>query len=822
MQPDIAYAAWSGRMGGLMFRDKERLYQIYHSLLSMALSWALSLTISHYFELRIPIFLTALFSLLPVISIYLIHLGRRNAITYLVIVSIIPILALMFWVRNFNPIDWIGDYMTWIARYDGSAELHRAGFSNFTGFLSGFLGALLFFLLTKSQLSKIILAVALVGGMILLSVGKVDIHKAVVGICVFYVLSILVECYGIIYTRKARKQEKKESILYLAPVCLLLAILSIAMPSKPEPIKWTIFRNAFRNVREQIEGWSYDLNYYFSKQPTEFFISLTGYSEDGGELSSENGELLKDDKVAMRFTGSAENEGIYLIGSVSDIYTGYSWEKSGEAYLPGESDYRLDYTELIYALSRQERSELENNRFIERATLKLQYNSIKTRTFFYPLKMKSFVLQPKTKEPASELPGITFEKPKGRGTSYEDSFYEMNLRGEAFIRMLRASDTFSYDRAPEINQDSLDWLLSNFLSRDYAQNLISGEDFHELFGRRAELIREKYTGVPQELPSRVRELAQEITAGSDTDYDKLKAIEQYLRTYTYSLAPQAPPEGSDFTDYFLFEGKEGYCTSYATAMAVLGRCVGIPTRYVEGFVAKFEHRGEDNMYPIRNSQAHAWAEAYFEGVGWIPFEATTPFYEMRYGRWADPQKESSGMGSYPGHYEGELEKSGDAPPEGVMLPDLEEKEKINEVAAGLLISVGGVLILVLLLAAYYYILAYRYRKRYDRADDSMRMYLSFLRVLELLRREGFVLGPQETISMLAGRVKDHFRYDQIIFRDVANVFMRYRYGEEATTQEELEMVVAYRDGLARRNREKQPKLKRWMEEFAFLMKMRNV
>jgi hypothetical protein len=87
-----------------MFRDKERLYQIYHSLLSMALSWAFSLAVNQYFELKVSVFLTAFFSFLPAVSIYIIYLNRKNAVTYLVIISIIPILAFLFWVRHFNPL----------------------------------------------------------------------------------------------------------------------------------------------------------------------------------------------------------------------------------------------------------------------------------------------------------------------------------------------------------------------------------------------------------------------------------------------------------------------------------------------------------------------------------------------------------------------------------------------------------------------------------------------------------------------------------------------------------------------------------------------
>jgi hypothetical protein len=75
--------------------------------------------------------------------------------------------------------------------------------------------------------------------------------------------------------------------------------------------------------------------------------------------------------------------------------------------------------------------------------------------------------------------------------------------------------------------------------------------------------------------------------------------------------------------------------------------------------------------------------------------------------------------------------------------------------------------------------------------------------------------------MLAHRVKDYFHYDQVIFPEVANIFMRYRYAEEEITEEELKQVVHYQEGLSLKRREEQPKLKLWLEEFLFLMKVRN-
>ncbi|MEG2702003.1 MAG: transglutaminase-like domain-containing protein, partial [Clostridia bacterium] len=85
------------------------------------------------------------------------------------------------------------------------------------------------------------------------------------------------------------------------------------------------------------------------------------------------------------------------------------------------------------------------------------------------------------------------------------------------------------------------------------------------------------------------------------------------RFYRYSLTPASPPENQDFVTYFLYVGKEGYCTYFASAMTVLCRMADLPARYVEGFLA--QPTGDGSAY-VTGLDAHAWTEVYFEGFGW--------------------------------------------------------------------------------------------------------------------------------------------------------------------------------------------------------------
>jgi len=131
------------------------------------------------------------------------------------------------------------------------------------------------------------------------------------------------------------------------------------------------------------------------------------------------------------------------------------------------------------------------------------------------------------------------------------------------------------------------------------------------------------------VPARVLELAQQLTNGQQTAYDKVKAIEAYLRTYPYDLEVPAPPPDRDVADYFLFDLKKGYCDYYATAMVVLARASGLPARFVSGY-APGSYDISKAAYVVRELHAHSWVEIYFPQIGWIEFEPTAsqPEIEM--------------------------------------------------------------------------------------------------------------------------------------------------------------------------------------------------
>ncbi|GEK89777.1 Transglutaminase-like superfamily protein [Alkalibacterium putridalgicola] len=137
--------------------------------------------------------------------------------------------------------------------------------------------------------------------------------------------------------------------------------------------------------------------------------------------------------------------------------------------------------------------------------------------------------------------------------------------------------------------------------------------------------------LPAGLPSRVGDLAQEITAGLEDEYEIVRAVETYLKEeggYRYSLLDvERTPEDSDYVDHFLFESQVGYCDNFSTSMAVMLRSLGIPTRWTKGFTpgSLIENDNSDPYFLVDNSNAHSWPEVFFPSYGWVPFEPSPSF-----------------------------------------------------------------------------------------------------------------------------------------------------------------------------------------------------
>jgi transglutaminase-like putative cysteine protease len=147
---------------------------------------------------------------------------------------------------------------------------------------------------------------------------------------------------------------------------------------------------------------------------------------------------------------------------------------------------------------------------------------------------------------------------------------------------------------------------------------------------------------------RVAALAAEVTADASSGFDRAVALNRWFTgpasAFRYDLTT-APGNGDDALVEFLTQGRRGYCEQFASAMAVMLRTVGVPARVAIGFTGG---RDVDGGRAVSTSDAHAWVEAWFPGVGWTAF---------------DPTPLTDGRAIVPPYVTEAMEQDGDAPAE---------------------------------------------------------------------------------------------------------------------------------------------------------------
>ncbi|MFZ5969543.1 MAG: transglutaminase-like domain-containing protein [Bacillota bacterium] len=320
---------------------------------------------------------------------------------------------------------------------------------------------------------------------------------------------------------------------------------------------------------------------YVNDKFVQFFPQITNWrNETSSEESTFTFETTPYTPLNDRLGGSVKQDSravmlvkadkpLYLRGSVKNTYSSHNWYSTNKNFDLLDSSGHIPTTE-------------NHNITNERVSIEVYPINIKTTTVFSPFRSIEIVIDAKK-------------------VKYNSDF-EMFI-DRSFFQPL--PDHYQITSEIPVIKEGLPGYLHD------------PEDFRD------------YLQLPETLPKRVKNLAHEISSLHKNDYHKMKALEHYLRkNYTYSLSVSTPPVDRDFVDFFLFDEKSGYCTYYATSLAVMGRSIGIPTRYVEGFILP-SYRNADGLYEVTANNAHAWVEAYFNDLGWITFEPT-PAYPSQY------------------------------------------------------------------------------------------------------------------------------------------------------------------------------------------------
>lgn len=383
--------------------------------------------------------------------------------------------------------------------------------------------------------------------------------------------------------------------------------------------------------------------------------------------------------------------------------------------------------------------------------------------------VQMFVESSNVEDMKSNLTGYLIRKVN---SAYRNSEEDKN---HALRQVLSLIDSIDSLHIYGNNQDLFEWIYTLYELSNNSSNVYS-----------------KYFEFSYTVPQRVKDLAFSITKNEDNDYDRVKAIEQYLsKNYKYNLTPGEVPDDVDFVDYFLFERKEGYCTYFATAMAVLTRCIGIPARYVEGYLLPAAP-GKDNLYEVTNERAHAWVEVYFEGVGWIQFEPTASFSHNLY----QSTSTSTPQVQTPTPSLNSPTPTGSFSPVSTynqQIPN-ETVKKLKSINKKLLAVIAIVLAVILVIALIVFLNIFRRKSRIsnisklsprDAVLELYKYYLKFMSIQDADIKEG------ETPLDHANRLDNTGKFYPHKIGEVTEIFIKARYSRDEVTKDDFNKVLEF-------------------------------
>lgn len=138
---------------------------------------------------------------------------------------------------------------------------------------------------------------------------------------------------------------------------------------------------------------------------------------------------------------------------------------------------------------------------------------------------------------------------------------------------------------------------------------------------------ELYRALPADLDPIVEQTARDVTAGLDNPYEQALALQRWFTGGEFTYSEEAPVEqgfdgsGAQIVAAFL-EARTGYCVHFGSAMTLMARTLGIPTRMAVGFLPGTRNPVIPSEYTVSSDELHTWPELHFDGIGWVRFEPT--------------------------------------------------------------------------------------------------------------------------------------------------------------------------------------------------------
>ncbi len=598
-------------------------------------------------------------------------------------------------------------------------------------------------------------------------------HVGVVSI-LLYVVIVFVE-WTEAHWKKIHATGKGHFMFSILPFLALYFVFMFLMPAPEEPYDWRFAKDFIKNVNEAIKEISRN---WINRDREDFDFGVSGFDGDGSLLSG----ISDGNKTLMFIQGqSGLKTNVYLTGKIYDTFDGTGWESTNET----TADERaLDALETFYAVrSIEPEGEVK---YIEKARLKIWYEDFRTEYLFAPLKTS----QMHNLESVSyqTLGGnYVFNRKQGYGLEYQTTFWQLNVDHPMFYELLEK----------EYADDEAVFKDAQWDALPKTKYTLTDLDNHK-----AQIYETYYK--PVTLSEESSKWLEEVTATAETDIEVLKAIEAALQQMTYTQTPGEMPDyvdsESSFLDYFLLESKQGFCVYYASAFVLLARAEGLPARYVEGFCVPIPG---PYVVPVTSDMAHAWPEVYIEDMGWIPFEPTPGYSEIRYTPW---EIQSDELGDGAGYntsdeetdYEGEIEEGQQEETEEEEKTEIDESEA-EQISYNVL-RIIGFTILFAVLGGALVLIADRMlrRRRMKRLGSKERFKAEVIVNLRILAALGYERRDNETFSELRTRawaIMDGDESEEKPEFLFLKLYEEYLYGEYPVKTEMLEIVSLERQYL---------------------------
>lgn len=709
---------------------------------------------------------------------------------------------------------FVRSWFLWQTGQDGWAAQWQTGYEILQVAAVAFACYGLQFILERFLVTRVLTADLVISYLLFCLLTEWEVSHTAVAFSLCYIMVVYAEWIQREWD-KVKGRDRKRYMLWIMPFMGLYFVLLLCMPMPEEPYEWRFVKDTWSRIGESLIGMSQN---FMRGGGDDFDTTLSGFSRDGmlqDELQENDREMM-----TVQGTGSLVTN-VYLTGKIYDTFDGQGWQQKyhGTGFGPEEDGVRGFWD----AVQTQEAARLYGAALmqdqISAVTLQIRYKYFRTACLFAPLKTRDIRMARTREFYAWDGDNLLFREKRGYGTTYEVNYYQLNAGADVFDRFVRAVSTGA--GAEEVTGDrngtgrseagAAETGRAGTASTDTVETGRGAEDQYGA-GRSADAekrrqqIYQVYTE-DVELSEKTRQYVEELTVGAQDPLERLRRLEAELASFTYTKQPRRLPEETGdagaFLEYFLLEGREGYCTHFATAFVLLARAQGMPARYVQGFCVPMKGKDEVSVY---GDMAHAWPEVYFDGAGWIPFEPTPGYAGLRYTPWATEEGDGSlavSNGDAGRRTTGDADAAASAKEE---LPAVEETPAAGVQALRFLAVFGYAALAVCVTGSGILVLQQVMRRRcYRRMDVTGRFRMELAVVVRALGFLGLRREEGETLQEFRERVAQGDSVKILCALQCISDYEEILYGEKAAEQEMLQTVVRERQELLAALRER----KKW-------------